>query len=138
MLRVLTDTQTSQAGKLITLNIVSASTVAVLSFYLNRKYVFKNDEVSNHMFIPFLLVTLTGIFILQSLIIGFSLKNLDPLAGLLMEIGSVIPVVKNFSLNFYEANLAKLFATAASMIWNYTLYNKIIFRPKEIKTNGSF
>lgn len=131
MLRVLTDTQTSQAGKLIALNIISASTVAVLSFYLNRKYVFKNSDVRNSMFIPFLIVTLTGIFILQSLIIGFSLKTLDPLAELLMEIGSVIPVVKNFTFNFYEANLAKLFATAASMIWNYTLYNKIIFRQKK-------
>lgn len=80
------------------------------------------------MFIPFLVVTLIGIFILQSIIIGFSLKLFDPLAELLMDIGSVIPIVKNFTFNFYEANLAKAFATVASMIWNYTLYNKLIFK----------
>lgn len=130
LLRVATDTTTDQKGKLILVNICSASTVALLSFYLNRKYVFKSPETQNHMFLPFLLVTLSSIFILQSIIIAIALHSFDPLAELSMEIAKDlhIPVFQNFSFNFYEANIAKLFATLFSMIWNYVWYNKVIFR----------
>lgn len=113
---------------LIVLNIISASTVAMLSFYLNRKYVFKARDVKNHMAIPFLLITLSSIFILQSLVIGFALHYFDPLAELAMKIFGMLPMFDRITFNFYEANIAKLFATAASMIWNYVWYNKFVFR----------
>jgi putative flippase GtrA len=128
ILRVLTHTQTSQTGRLIGLNIMSASSVAVLSFYLNRKYVFKAGHVRNHMFVPFLLITLSSIFVLQSLVIAVALHSFDPLARALMNIGAHIPVIKTFTFNFYEANIAKVCATAASMVWNYIWYNKYVFK----------
>lgn len=128
ILRVLTHTESHQTKQLIILNIISASTVAVLSFYLNRKYVFDAKDTKNHMFVPFLLITLSSIFIIQSLVIALALHVFDPLANLLMDIGAHIPIVKNFSFNFYEANIAKVCATLASMVWNYTLYNKFVFK----------
>lgn len=128
LLRVITHTESAQTGKLIILNLFSASTVAILSFYLNRKYVFKAGHVRNHMFLPFLLITLSSIFILQSLVIGFTLHNFDGLARFCMNIGSHLPVVGNFSFNFYEANIAKVFATSASMVWNYICYNRVVFK----------
>ncbi|MDQ3123279.1 MAG: GtrA family protein [bacterium] len=135
ILRVATHTTTEETGKLIVLNIFSASSVAMLSFYLNRKYVFKSHDTHNRMFLPFLAVTLSSIFILQSLVIGFTLKAFEPLARMCMEIvrDLHIPIMQNFSLNFYEANLAKLCATAASMIWNYVWYKRVIFNrpPKD-------
>lgn len=136
ILRVTTNTQTSESKKIVILNVISASSVALLSFYLNRKYVFKSEETRNRMFAPFLLITLASIFILQSAIIGLSLKYLGALAESLQIIGSYLPVVKDFSINFYDANLAKLCATLGSMIWNYYFYNKFVF--KNSKTNDSF
>jgi len=130
ILRVITHTQSSDVNKLIILNIISASTIALLSFYLNRKFVFKAKEVRGHMFIPFLAITLVSIFVLQSLVIGFALHYFDPLAEALMKIGSNIPIIQKFSFNFYEANIAKVFATLASMIWNYLLYDRFIFKNK--------
>lgn len=129
-LRVLTHTTSNQTARLIILNIISASTVAGISFYLNRKFVFKAYEVKNEMFIPFLLVTLTSIFILQSAVISIALHVFDPLSNALFNLGSSLPIIKNFSFNFYETNLAKICATAASMTWNYVWYNKIIFKTR--------
>lgn len=136
ILRVATNTTTDQRGKLILLNICSATTVAMLSFYLNRKYVFKAHDTQNHMFVPFLLVTLSSIFILQSLVIAFALQAFDPLAEFSMELvrDLHIPVFQNFSFNFYEANIAKVFATAFSMVWNFVWYNKVIFKKKPTGT----
>ncbi len=133
ILRVATDTTTEETGKLIALNIVSASSVACLSFYLNRRYVFKSKETQNKMFVPFLAITLSSIFIIQSLIIGLALTAFDPLARVSMEIvrDLHIPIFQNFTFNFYEANLAKIAATAGSMIWNYIGYKKFVFQNKE-------
>ena len=138
ILRVLTNTTTDQKGKLIVLNIISASTVACLSFYLNRRYVFKAHDTKNHMLGPFLLITLSGIFVLQSFIIGVTLHTFDPLANFVMDTvqNLHIPIFKDFTFNFYEANIAKVCATAASMIWNYTWYKKVIFT-KNGKTRTS-
>lgn len=128
VLRVVTHTESTQTSRLIVLNLISASSVAILSFYLNRKYVFKAHGTRNHMFVPFLLITLSSIFILQSAVIGFALHNFDGLARFCMNIGAHMPVVRHFSFNFYEANIAKVFATAASMVWNYIWYNRVVFK----------
>jgi len=128
ILRIATHTTTDQSNKLIVLNLISASTVALLSFYLNRRFVFKAQDTKNHMIVPFLLITLSGIFILQSLVIKFTLHRFDPIAQFFMDLGQHLPIIKNFSFNFYEANIAKVCATAASMVWNYTWYQKVIFK----------
>lgn len=130
ILRVLTDTQTSQPSRLIILNIFSASAIAIMSFYLNRRYVFRAKGVRNRMFIPFLFISLTAIFVIQSIVINFSLTNLDFLSEFSMKLAEDIPIVKNFSYNFYESNIAKVLATLASMVWNYTMYKKFIFSKK--------
>jgi putative flippase GtrA len=133
ILRVIFHVTSDQSTKVIILNLVSASCVAVFSFYINRRYVFKSEETRHRMIVPFLAITITGIFILQSLIIALSLRSLEPLARWLYDLfsGSPLPIIKNFSLNFYEVNLAKVVATFASMIWNYTLYKKMIFKSVE-------
>lgn len=131
ILRVITHTTSDQASQLIVLNLISAGTIAVMSFFLNRRYVFKSKHTKNQMIVPFMLVTLSGIFVLQSIVIAFALRVFDPLANFLMETVQQLglPVFQNFTFNFYEANLAKVCATAASMVWNYSLYKKIVFKP---------
>jgi putative flippase GtrA len=131
-LRVATHTTSSKTGSLILLNVISASTIAVFSFFLNRRYVFKSSTTRNHMILPFMLVTLTSVFVLQSLILSVALHSFGPLAQWTMDIvqSLKIPVIRNFSFSFYETNIAKVCATAASMVWNYLWYSKAIFKEK--------
>ncbi len=138
ILRVITHTQTTQTVRLITLNLISASATALLSFYLNRRYVFKSHDTHNRMFIPFLLITLSSIFILQSAVIALALHYFDSLATVVMDIVQSlnIPVIQNFTFNFYEANIAKVVSTLASMVWNYTWYKKFVFRKPLKQPNG--
>jgi putative flippase GtrA len=128
-LRVLTHTTSDETSKLIALNIISAASVAVFSFFMNRRFVFKSSDTSRMMIVPFMIITLSSIFIVQSIIISITLKAFDPFASWLYYVfyGSSIPLVKNFSQNFYDANLAKIAATVGSMIWNYLLYKRFVF-----------
>ena len=132
ILRVLTDTKDTQTTKLIMLNIISAMTVAILSYHLNGKYVFKDDKKDHKKLVMFMLVTLSSIFIVQSLVIRFTLAPIGPFATWLKDFVRTlnIPIVRDFKQSFYSTNIAKVCATVASMIWNFTLYNKLVFKKK--------
>jgi putative flippase GtrA len=97
---------------------------------MNRRYVFKNDTTKHNRVWLFIGVTLFGIFVLQSAVIALSLPILQPLASMFFRLSTEwgIPVLSGFSINFYESNMAKVVATGATMIWNYTLYKKVIFK----------
>jgi putative flippase GtrA len=130
ILRIATHTTTDQRTKLIVLNLVSASSVAVFSFFMNKRFVFKATHTKHTMLAPFLLVTLSSIFILQSLVIAFSLDRFGSLARIFQDIASSfnIPILQHATINFYETNIAKIIATLGSMTWNYVWYNRVIFR----------
>lgn len=132
MLRVITDTPSSQINKVVLLNIISASTVATFSFFISRSFVFEQKDTKTHMVIPFIATNLFGIFVLQSLVIKLLLGPLESPAEYLQNLASVwhIPVVANFSVNFFDTNMAKLFATVVTLVWNYAIYNFVIFKFK--------
>jgi putative flippase GtrA len=131
VLRVTTHTQSSQTGRLVVLNIFSASVVALFSFFMNRRYVFRSDDTAHHKAIVFVLVTLFGIFVLQSLVISVGVPLLRPVASWLQGLAAHVGALDTISINFYETNLAKLLATAVTMVWNYTMYKKAVFQPSE-------
>lgn len=138
LLRVVTHTPSSETNKVIVINIVSATCVATFSFFISRSYVFKQKDTKTHMIIPFIATNLFGIFILQSLVIKLLLGPLETPAEYIQNLASIwnIPLVSNFSLNFFDTNLAKAFATLVTLVWNYVIYNYVIFkyRPqKDIK-----
>ena len=60
----------------------------------------------------FTVVTLFGLWVIQTIIIA-----------------AITPVFTNLGINKPAALLiSKLIATAASIIWNYTLYSKVVFK----------
>ena len=97
-------------------NILSTSVAFIFSFFANKRYTFKSTEKDNIVreMILFTVVTLFGLWIIQSLIIH-----------------SLTPFIASFGLSD-ELSLfvAKLVATAASLIWNYILYSKVVFKSK--------
>ena len=97
-------------------NILSTSVAFIFSFFANKRYTFKSTEKDNIVreMILFTVVTLFGLWIIQSLIIH-----------------SLTPFIASFGLSD-ELSLfvAKLVATVASLIWNYILYSKVVFKSK--------
>lgn len=93
-------------------NYISTLIAMIFSFTANKKYTFKNTQ-NNHgkQIIKFLVVTLIGLWIIQPIVISFSIKLLTT-TGIS---SSLILLV------------AKAGATAISMIWNYVLYKKFVF-----------
>ncbi len=94
-------------------NIMSTGLAFIFSFFANKKYTFKTTDtnVIREMLL-FVIVTLTGLWGLQTLIIALTHNPLTQLMG-----------------NTDVALLvAKLLATVASLTWNYLFYSKLVFK----------
>lgn len=96
----------------IVANVISTSCSMTVSYLLNKKAVFGNTDKNNKRQVAlFVIVTLTGLWGLQSLIIMIVSELLRDMFN-----SDVILLV------------AKLLATVASLIWNYILYSRVVFR----------
>lgn len=91
-------------------NIISTSVAFIFSFFANRSFTFKSKKDARKQAIPFLIVTLTGLWVLQPIIIWITLL---PLTSIDQNIALFI---------------AKLAATVVSLIWNYILYSRFVFK----------
>ena len=94
-------------------NFISTSVSFLFSFFANKKYTFKSTSKNlKRQFLLFTIVTLFGLWVIQTIIIA-----------------AITPVFTNLGINKPAALLiSKLIATAASLIWNYTLYSKVVFK----------
>ena len=92
-------------------NFISTFISFLFSFFANKKYTFKSTSKNlKKQFILFTIVTLFGLWVIQTIIIA-----------------AITPVFTN--INKPAALLiSKLIATAASLIWNYTLYSRVVFK----------
>jgi putative flippase GtrA len=97
----------------IAANYISTSVALVFSFFANKSFTFK-DKTGNakKQFAIFLAVTLAGLWVLQPIIIWAVTSLLDT-------------QITNESVLLF---IAKLVATVASLIWNYFLYSRLIFK----------
>ena len=91
-------------------NIVSTSVAFVFSFFANRSFTFKSKKNAGKQVIPFLVVTLTGLWVLQPAVIW----------AVLIPLGNLDQNIALF--------IAKLIATVVSLIWNYILYSRFVFK----------
>lgn len=94
-------------------NTVSTGTAFVFSFFANKKYTFKSTSKNiKYEIVSFVIITLFGLWVLQNAMIWLT-----------------TPLIKSFITNEQISLFAaKLFATAVSLIWNYCLYERIVFR----------
>ncbi len=94
-------------------NIMSTGLAFVFSFFANKKYTFKTRETNVvREMILFVVVTLTGLWVLQTAIIALTHGIFTSLTG-------------NSDMGLL---LAKLLATVASLTWNYLFYSKLVFK----------
>ena len=94
-------------------NFISTSVSFLFSFFANKTYTFKSTSKNlKRQFLLFTVVTLFGLWVIQTIIIA-----------------AITPVFTNLGINKSAALLiSKLIATAASLIWNYTLYSRVVFK----------
>lgn len=92
-------------------NYMSTGIMFFVSFFANRSYTFRYKEGNlRRQLVLFIVVTMIGLWALQPLVIWGVLAipvQVDATAWLLV---------------------AKLAATAVSMVWNYLLYSRLVFR----------
>lgn len=109
-------TLTGLGTPLLVANFISTSTSFIFNFFASKKYAFKTpDHHIKHEAAKFIVVTLTGIWIIQPLIMW-------PLE----------PFIQTFGLQgFMVVVIAKLIASTATFIWNYLLYTRLVFNKKK-------
>lgn len=94
-------------------NYVSTSVSFIFSFFANKTFTFKaKSGNAKREFLSFIIVTLIGLWILQPLVITA--------ASQLLETTSLDDTITLL--------IAKLIATVVSLIWNYILYSRVVFK----------
>lgn len=93
-------------------NIISTSSAFIFSFFANRTFTFHASSSTKRQFILFVVITLFGLWVLQSIIIWIAMSLL-----------TTTTLEKNFSLL-----IAKLLAVGVSLVWNYTMYSRFVFK----------
>lgn len=96
-------------------NYISTSIAFVFSFFANKTFTFRATGDARREFITFVTITLFGLWVLQPIVI----TGVTALAAPLDISESAILIG------------AKLIATIISLIWNYIMYSRVVFRKKE-------
>jgi len=94
-------------------NFISTSTALVFSFFANKTFTFKDSgKITKSQFASFLTITLFGLWVIQPIIIE-----------------SIRFLIEPWFANKYAILLiGKLSATVVTLIWNYLLYRKFVFK----------
>jgi putative flippase GtrA len=99
----------------IVANLISTTCALLVSYALNKKAVFGGGEDKGKLqFAQFIIVTLTGLWVLQSIVIY-------AVSSLLVSLFPSLP-------DTWVLLGAKVCATAVSLIWNYLWYSRLVFK----------
>lgn len=94
-------------------NYLSTGISLIFSFFANKSFTFKDkSKKAKRQFAIFLVVTLAGLWVIQPIVIWLSSAVLEP-------------YISNENIVLF---IAKLIATVASLIWNYLLYSRLVFK----------
>jgi putative flippase GtrA len=112
-------------------NIISTLTAMSFSYILNHSFVFKAEEArSKRQYLLFIGITVFGLLVIQNGIIHIMTNELVAIPNALYT-WIVSPLFgSTFSQEFIQLNFAKATATLATMIWNYQLYKRVVFKDK--------
>lgn len=98
---------------IIPANLISTTTAFIFSFFANKKYTFRAHGTNLRREITlFVIVTLFGLWVLQTVVIQAISALLTPL-----HLGSETTLL-----------VAKAGATLVSLTWNYLLYSRVVFK----------
>ena len=107
-------------------NIISTSIALLGSYFLNKRFTFEAGKNSRHTLPLFLVVTLAGLWILQPIVIKLVLLILHT-----SFVARAFTTVITRPQHYFEL-IAKLSATPPTLIWNYVLYKRVVFKKQPV------
>jgi putative flippase GtrA len=97
----------------ISANIISTTAAFCFSFVANKKYTFKSTGANLKREIGlFVVVTLFALWVIQTIVINITQVALSDTG---LDDGLILLI-------------AKILATAFTLVWNYTLYSRVVFK----------
>ena len=109
-------------------NIASTTIAMIFSFFTNKRIVFESHgKINLREVVSFFTVTIFGLYVIQTAIIYGLLDYSKWFEQLVSEMLRIVGMDSFVSIDFAAINGAKVVATAASMIWNYALYQRFVF-----------
>jgi len=94
-------------------NFISTGIAFVFSFFVNKSFTFKSTGGNaKKQFVLFILITMTGLWVIQPIIIALVSGSLS----VFIDSDNLVLLV------------AKLVASVASLIWNYVFYSRLVFK----------
>ena len=100
-------------------NIISTTAAFCFSFFANKQYTFKSSDTNIAREITlFIVVTLFGLWVLQTIVIQLVVPFITPM-GWSQDINLLI---------------AKVCATVVTLVWNYSMYSKVVFKASAKKS----
>ena len=96
-------------------NTVSTGLAFIFSFFATKSYTFRAQGDVQRQLILFVIISLAGLWGLQNAVIFC-------ISPILTSVINAEPLV---------LLLAKIIATGASLVWNYYLYDRVVFRTTE-------
>lgn len=109
--------------KVLVANTISATISIVISYFWNYAIVFRREhKLSLKMFAKFVIVTGLSIVVVQSVII-YAVEHV-------LTINSIQAVVNlsHAQAKFIQVNSAKALAVLMGMVWNFALYQLVVFK----------
>lgn len=98
-------------------NYLSTGISMIFSFFVNKSFTFKHKEGNaKKQFVLFLAITIAGLWVIQPIVIW-------------IVTGMISPFLDNSQVILF---IAKVIATGASLVWNYLLYSKLVFKKLHI------
>lgn len=115
--------------KKIPANLISTSVAMLVSFTLNRGFVF--NATGGNIYLQsaeFFAVTAFGLYVLQNIVIWFLLDVWEWPVNLAWKVVQLIKLDRFMGEEFVRKNAAKAAATLVSLTWNYLMFSFIVFK----------
>jgi len=114
--------------KLLVANSISASISITISYFWNHAIVFQRQhKLSLWLFFKFAVVTGLSIIAVQSVVI-YGMEHVLTLHSLMS-----FDHLSNAKAKFIQVNVSKIVAVLVSMVWNFILYQMVVFKKPEGK-----
>jgi putative flippase GtrA len=118
-------------------NIPAVMVAMTFSFFANRHFVFNAGEKKDigRQALEFFPITAFGLIVIQGAVIYFfeNIWRYPVELGLAFADWANIIGTAGIDAQFVETNGVKIVATAASLVWNYLMYKKVVFKTEVSK-----
>jgi putative flippase GtrA len=115
-------------GKLVS-SFIATSCSVVFSFILNRSFVFADKERPAMKLVFFIIVTLSGILLVQNSVYALGIYLIhNHEFGLINFVHKLAGI--HISRDFVDVNLSNVIASLFVMVWNYNGYRLFVFKAK--------